>query len=350
MEDSTAPLPAQPDNSNATLRIHGQEVVIQFPPWGIFPAYTGHIVISLLVIAIAPLTFALGLWVAHKFQTYEILKRFWVITAAIAALGLYLLGSTIYWGRARIEIEAEPTKLSITIAEPFWTWQRRWVRSKLLNVNPAYRDLDLLKKGVREPVRIHMAQHPLDILWTVKMIRWAMDLDPSPNTPTLLPKKTRVTSHRTGEFLHLALRPYRTEKGALLSTLVLWLAATTTQNFLQLYSPGQNHSPKLAAINIALLWLCFSPVIWSFAHQLTHSTFLDILPDELAIARPGWFRILKRRWRRSQILHVVVPGRCLILWFKDRGRIRKMTLWESNKPAELHWVAETIRKEMNLND
>jgi hypothetical protein len=177
-----------------------------------------------------------------------------------------------------------------------------------------------------------------------------MDFDPSPSRPALLPEKTRVTCHRTGEFLHLALRPYRAEKGVQLSLLILLLADMTALDVLQLYSSGQSHSPQVAAINIALLWICFSPLIWSLGYKLTHSTFVDVLPNELAVARPSWFRILKRRWRRSQIMHVVISGRCLVLWFKNNGRSRKMNLWESNKPAELYWAAETIREELNLDD
>jgi hypothetical protein len=76
MEDSTAPLPAQPEGSNTILNVRGQEVAIQFPPQEIFWPYIWHIVIGLLVLAMGPLVLALGLRVSYKLGADGILWQF----------------------------------------------------------------------------------------------------------------------------------------------------------------------------------------------------------------------------------------------------------------------------------
>ncbi|HEY2585610.1 MAG TPA: hypothetical protein VGI81_07595 [Tepidisphaeraceae bacterium] len=337
MTKSSAPFP-DPPAAKILLTCGDGEVTIRFPQKGVLRTFRRH-----LTIGIALVLLGIGLaWITPA-RTGPAIR--WGLPAPLIAGGLCLLASAIHRGRTTTRVTAGGSGLSIENAGPFLSSRRSWARAQIVSVIlSGYRSVSVTvdETSLRAPLDLSRAE----ARWLVTVVRSALGLRAQGARRPVLPGGTALRSSKKGDARQIvAPAEYASAVGVAMfipALAIFWVGLWSAR-------PDHDGSGGFALLLVVLLTHA-AAAAWALLElqrRVASPVTFCVSESELVATRPRLLGRSRFAWTRDQI-DDVIAGAETVLVLPKHGRPAAIRFRLETTPHDAHWVAETIRHELNL--
>jgi hypothetical protein len=332
--------PAQPIGATVISSSDG-EITIVFRPTGMI-ASAGHVAFSLGFMLI-------GIVLLARVPIFPGARiEWWLLVGGFLMSGAYLLLSTIQRARLRTFVKLTKETLEVRLLGPFRSTRRSWPRNDILDLSlSAYRLIECRdRNGKRSVIPLHWSL--AEIMWVFILLRTLLALAPLHAGRRPLPPDTRVDWSKNSDVATIVLPPNRLSYGWFTVLLLAMQVGLTVGLVLRASERRSGDEPGAIICTILFLWAVLTPSVLFFWQKLRFPATFEVSAEMLTVTAPALLGCRARRWPRNEIEDITAAGDRIVLWRKKPGRSRPLALADGGTPADVRWIAQTLRCELRL--